>query len=118
MCGSSLTLQITLIQEGETFQMRVDNVIKRDREVCVESLSHLAHNGTHVDSVSPRRFYLVCTSGQVVIMQVRVYLRDHYLKAIHFCSLYLLYYFKFFWTRDFISLLIKFLKKFYVWISI
>nr|KAG5688527.1 hypothetical protein BaRGS_031311 [Batillaria attramentaria] len=56
---------VTLVDIGETYQIKVDNVNKRQEEVCAQSLYHLAHNGTHVDSVSPRRYIIVCTSGHV-----------------------------------------------------
>ncbi|XP_025105961.1 uncharacterized protein LOC112571284 [Pomacea canaliculata] len=62
-------VKVTLIQTDETYSMRVDNVNKQGSELCAESLYHLAHNGTHVDTNAPRRFYIVCTSGYVSILQ-------------------------------------------------
>ncbi|XP_070181076.1 uncharacterized protein [Littorina saxatilis] len=66
---SGKKIKVTLLDYAETYQIRVDNVNKRKDDVCAESLGHLAHNGTHVDEVSPKRYLLVCTSGHVSTLE-------------------------------------------------
>ena len=63
---------MTLLDFAETYQIRLDNLNKRKDEVCAESLRHLAHNGTHIDPENPKRYMLVCTSGHVTTLEVRL----------------------------------------------
>ncbi|XP_076464505.1 uncharacterized protein LOC143296452 [Babylonia areolata] len=62
-------VKVTLLDTAETYQMRLDNVNFRRKEVCAESLGHLAHNGTHVNPDQPRLYMMVCTSGQVHVLE-------------------------------------------------
>ncbi|KAL8615646.1 hypothetical protein ACOMHN_034796 [Nucella lapillus] len=62
-------VKVTLLDNAERYQIRLDNVNFRPQEVCAESLSHLAHNGTHINSETPKLYMLVCTSGLVDILE-------------------------------------------------
>ncbi|XP_076442706.1 uncharacterized protein LOC143281385 [Babylonia areolata] len=62
-------VKVAIAGVTESYHLRVDNLHKRRDEVCAESLSHLAHNGTHVDAESPRRYMMICTSGRVIHLE-------------------------------------------------
>ncbi|KAL8615531.1 hypothetical protein ACOMHN_028194 [Nucella lapillus] len=62
-------VKVAIKRLTEVYHIRLDNLNKRGEDVCAESLNHLAHNGTHVLDVSPKRYMIVCTTGHVITLE-------------------------------------------------
>jgi hypothetical protein len=62
-------LRVKLHLAEGPYVMNVDNTNTHGQHVCAESFWHVSDNGTHISTSAAWRFQLVCTDGQVYVVE-------------------------------------------------
>lgn len=62
-------LRIKLYLPYGAYLLNVENANVHGQHVCAESYWHLSDNGTHISTAAAWRFHLLCTDGQVYVIE-------------------------------------------------